>query len=114
MENEIILFVAEFTGNRPDQITRSTLLFDDLGVDGDDAVELMEEYSKRYEVKLDKFNVGEYFGPEGLPPWFIFAWAAIIVKRVAGSSAHEASGLKPLSIDMLIKAAEQKKWLNHV
>jgi len=110
MEEEIICFLSEFLNIEPDRITNSTLLFDDLGVDGDDAVGLMEEFSKRFNVDLQTFPFGEYFGGEGLPPTFLFHWLIIILKRLLGKSAHEAAGLKPLSVARLVEAAEKKQW----
>jgi hypothetical protein len=83
---------------------------DDLGVDGDDAVELMEEFSKRFDVDLETFHIGEYFGCEGLPPRFLFDWLIIIFKRLLGKSAYEAAGLKPLSVACLVQTAEKKRW----
>jgi len=110
IEEEIIMFLSEFRNIEPHRITNSTLLFDDLGIDGDDAVELMEEFSKRFNVDLQTFHIGEYFGCEGLPPTFLFNWLAIIFKRLLGKSTHEAAGLKPLSVARLVQAAEKKRW----
>ncbi len=39
-------------------------LFHDLGIDGDDAIEVINEYSKRFDVSIANFNVDEYFGAE--------------------------------------------------
>ena len=110
MEEEIIRFLSEFLNIKAHRITNSTLLFDDLGIDGDDAVDLMEEFSKRFNVDLKTFAIGEYFGGEGLPPTFLFHWLIIILKRLFGKNAHEAAGLKPLSVARLVEAAEKKRW----
>jgi acyl carrier protein len=39
-------------------------LFHDFGVDGDDAIEVINEYSKRFDVSIANFNIDEYFGAE--------------------------------------------------
>jgi acyl carrier protein len=45
-------------------------LFHDLGVDGDDAIDFLDEFSRVFNVKLSKFHYSEYFGAEGTPsPW---------------------------------------------
>lgn len=45
-------------------------LFHDLGVDGDDAVDFLNEFSGYFNVSLNKFNFNEYFGAESSPtPW---------------------------------------------
>ncbi|MBU2714257.1 DUF1493 family protein [Zooshikella harenae] len=46
------------------KLTPSTRIFHDLGVDGDDAVELLEAYSEKFQVNLDKFSINQYFGEE--------------------------------------------------
>jgi len=48
METEIIAFISEFTSVKKEKISSSTLVNIDLGVDGDDGTELLEEYAKRF------------------------------------------------------------------
>jgi acyl carrier protein len=45
-------------------ITRETLIEDDLGVTGDDAAELILEYSKKYNVDISNFIFTKYFNEE--------------------------------------------------
>jgi hypothetical protein len=35
-----------------------------MGIDGDDAVELIEEFSERFGVDMSGFVCSRYFGPE--------------------------------------------------
>jgi len=37
----------------------------DLGVDGDNGLEFMAEFSKRFGVNISYSNAAEFFGPEG-------------------------------------------------
>ena len=46
-------------------ITDETIIEDDLGVSGDDAVEFMMAYSKEFNVDLSRFMAADYFSPEG-------------------------------------------------
>lgn len=46
-------------------ITRETCLEKDLGITGDDAVELLVEYSARFNVDVSKLDLSKYFTPEG-------------------------------------------------
>ena len=45
---------------------RETNIEKDLGITGDDAMELMVAYGKRFNIDLSKFMAAEYFEPEGM------------------------------------------------
>lgn len=48
----------------------------DYGVDGDDAVELIQAYSALFDVSVDSFELDKYFGPEqAASPLRLFVWA---------------------------------------
>jgi len=68
MQNEVIAFISEFTGVDPSMITLETLVNDDLGVDGDDGVDLLLEFSTRFNVDISSIDK-LYFGPEGINPF---------------------------------------------
>ena len=60
--------VIEFASNQlcvnKSRLTDETTLFGDLGVAGDDGVELFEEFEKRFHVDLSEFDPAAHFGPE--------------------------------------------------
>jgi acyl carrier protein len=49
---EVIEFVREFSGDHKSVITEHTLLDADLGITGDDGVELLEDAEKRFGVSF--------------------------------------------------------------
>jgi acyl carrier protein len=51
-EQEVIALVAKRTG-RPESITPEKTFYQ-LGIDGDDAVELIDELCRRYQVPAEK------------------------------------------------------------
>jgi hypothetical protein len=65
--SEIIERVSEQTGVKPERLHASTRLLQDIGMDGDDAVEFFEDFGERYGVDLSPLyaNWGRHFGPEG-------------------------------------------------
>lgn len=72
-----------------------------MGVDGDDAAELLHEFSLRFGVDMSGFEFDRRFGPEaGWNP------AAAVYQFVAGNP------LEPISVERLIKAAERGFWVN--
>lgn len=62
--NQLISMIEEKVGKRK-PITRETCLEKDQGMTGDDAVEFLLDYSKRYNVDLTGLDIRKYFTPEG-------------------------------------------------
>jgi len=64
LKAEVIALVQEQTGAK--KVKLSSRLFEDIGVAGDDGVELLEEFAERFEVDVTKCSPGRYFGGEGM------------------------------------------------
>jgi acyl carrier protein len=69
MDDEILIQVTSLIekqmGKYRKPITRETCLENDLGISGDDAVELLLAYSKKFSVDISKLDIRKYFMPEG-------------------------------------------------
>jgi len=50
------------------KVQPASCLFRDLGVDGDDAYEILETYAEQLHVSMEGFNFLDYFGCEGVNP----------------------------------------------
>lgn len=109
---EIFQFVSGKTGRRPDRIGPRSRLFGDLGVDGDDARELMAAFASRFNVGLLAFEFGRHFGNEGIWPhqYPIMIWRAF--RRLRGCDPHEIAGFDPITVEDLVRAVEAGRW-NH-
>ena len=103
-EQEVIALVAKRTG-RPESSITPEKTFYQLGIDGDDAVELIAELCKRYEVPTEKINLSKYVGPEGAG---LFNHILYAVSRKGRSSEER----KELRIGDLIKTAEDRRWFD--
>lgn len=64
IKNEIICFIREEIGEFKLLITVDTLLEDDLGVTGDEAIELVSKIAKKYNIDITELDFGNYFHPE--------------------------------------------------
>lgn len=64
--NELIRFIREEVGEFKLNISRDTSIEDDLGVTGDEAIELLQKLSRKFNFDLNNFKFSEYFYPE--PP----------------------------------------------
>ncbi|MFZ6780163.1 DUF1493 family protein [Undibacterium sp. Ji83W] len=62
--DEVRRCIADFVGMPLDRVKANASLFHDLGVDGDDAHELMQEFASRFQIDLSHFVFSDYFGPE--------------------------------------------------
>jgi acyl carrier protein len=58
-------FLVKQAAVEEEEITRDAQLEDDLGVTGDDAVDLLIAYGKTFNVDVTKFMAADYFSPEG-------------------------------------------------
>ncbi len=70
--NSLVLakkIVAKYSSRKPDELSANTRLFHDLGIDGDDAEELLFEVIDEHQVNFDKFIFSDYFGGEVGAGW---------------------------------------------
>jgi acyl carrier protein len=91
----VIELVAEQTGVSPSRITATTRIGEDLGVDGDDASDLITAFATRFQVDIAAFNFSRHFGPEaGFSPFCI----------------HPSPPLEPVTVGQLAESAERGVW----
>ena len=104
IEEEVIALVAQKTGRLQSTITPEKTFYQ-LGIDGDDAVELIEELCTRYQVRAGTVDLSKYIGPEGggLLNHIIYAFSN------KGESSDEQ---KELRIRDLIKTASDRRWFD--
>jgi acyl carrier protein len=83
LEARVIELVAQMGEVTPERVTLTTRLLHDLGIDGDDAVQLFDGVHERFGTDLTHlYEVwSEHFGPEGMP---LSAGLMIIPASVAG------------------------------
>jgi len=62
-EEEVVALVARKTGISVAKITPEKTFYQ-LGIDGDDAVELIDELCERYKVPVEGVDLRRYIGPE--------------------------------------------------
>jgi len=64
---EIQDFTSKMLAIPVKKISEEASLFHDLGVDGDDAQDFLNEFSRVFGVNMSKFHYSEFFGSEGAP-----------------------------------------------
>jgi hypothetical protein len=97
--DQILEFTASERGMRRDKVKLGSRLLQDLGMDGDDAVEFFEKFGSQFRVDLTQLwkHWRSHFGPEaGWMPWaFLFARPMV-----------------PITVQDLAEAAEASRWLH--
>ncbi|UTV99825.1 DUF1493 family protein [Marinomonas rhizomae] len=99
---ELATFIEGETGCPRDKISKETLLYHDVRVDGEDAMELMGKYSDKFLVDMSGFNFDLYFNGEGLDSLSIFG----SIFGVGGNNHR----VDEITVDMLMQAAINRKW----
>jgi hypothetical protein len=95
LANEVTQFVADARGMSPNRILPTSRLLEDLGLDGDDALELMLDFFARFHVSKGGFVFNQYFGPEAGWSPLAFLWRKPVI---------------PITIQDLIDSATAKAW----
>ena len=70
-DEAVIDFVCERRLVPREQVSADTSLSWDLGLDGDEAIEFLEEYSERFSVDVSQFEFSKHFGGEGCNPFLV-------------------------------------------
>jgi hypothetical protein len=109
LEEQVMDFIATETLFPRDKLRSDLTLFRDLGLDGDDASDLIEAFGKRFGVDLGAFEFSKHFGPElpAFPPLFL---VQIFRMRVLGHDVHQIAHVEPITLGNLVEAARLKKW----
>lgn len=63
-KEEVIEFISKSLSIPVRSIRDNSSVNSDLRVDGDDAVEFIESFAKRFDVDISKFKFEQYFGAE--------------------------------------------------
>ncbi|AHG39179.1 hypothetical protein N018_02510 [Pseudomonas syringae CC1557] len=87
----------EFSANAFEDLSLATDINRDLGIEGDDANELMPEFFERFSVNIENYDPYRYFVPEG---YDLFSFRR----------GKERQGKIPIKLGMLYWAAKTKTW----
>jgi hypothetical protein len=95
---QVVEFTAQHRGGIRKKIVPTARLAQDLGIDGDDAVEFFKHFGERFGVDLKGLweDWDQYFVPEGGPGVAFFL--TCISLMVVGQGLHKLLGLLPFWI----------------
>ena len=88
LDEQVIALVAKELGVPVSNLTASSRLLEDLGMDGDDAVEFFRAFEERFSPGLEPLyhHWAKHFGPEGWG-WsdYRLNWAVLVALGVLGA-----------------------------
>ena len=103
-------FVAKRARASEKKINPDTRL-EDLGIGGDDGVELLEAFCEACEIQnMNEIDPNEYFAPEGCSYFgiFVFFYDLVFDRE---KLREETNGYIPITLRDLVKSAEAKRWI---
>jgi hypothetical protein len=103
VEERIINLIVEVTGIQRKRVQLSSRLVDDIGIDGDDAIDFFERFGQKLHVDLDVLyeHWDNHFCPEGFGGVSIGYLVVIGASVVVGGLVHEAVSRIPVWLPMI-------------
>jgi hypothetical protein len=101
LTQQILEMVARRSGVQVGSICLETRLLHDLGIDGDDAEEFIDEFARVYGVDMAGFKFLDHFGPE---LWWRF------VPTFFGRRPKDYALKRPIAVEDLVRSVERRFW----
>lgn len=100
LEIRLTAWIAGFLRAHLKDVSLSSKINFDLGVDGTDGADLIQAFGEEFTVDVSNFPRSKYFGPEaGLNPLWLFCAAINLIRK------KHPSGLEPLHVQDLFEMA---------
>lgn len=105
LDNEVVELIAAESGTRKDKVALSSTLLGDLGIDGDDAWELLESLNERFGVDFSEIEFKRHFRNEPC-----FKGLFYLFRKLKYRDEHLAAKKEPITVAQIMNACEKKAW----
>jgi acyl carrier protein len=105
LEREIIQLVCKQTGLSMSRVGLESRLFHDLGVDGADGWEIIEEAANKYNIDISEVKMENYFGPEAA------ATPLTLIRWLTSPAFRRGDKFTPIHVRDLVACVRAGKWL---
>jgi acyl carrier protein len=102
----VIQFVSKYWSVSANNLSKDTRLEDDLGITGDDAVELFDKFSKEFHIDISDLDLRKYFESEGV--------GLINFSRIFGKQIKVKRSLHEITISDLVNTLKIGKWIDPI
>ncbi len=115
---EILQFVYQQRGKYRKEPTKTTRLLEDLGIDGDDAVDFFDAFQEAFKVDLSTLDLSKYFNSEGsevplLTPLFRFVVHLLLGKFIGiPEGPFDKTTLVSITLGDLEQTVILGKWVD--
>jgi len=97
----ILQFLFRKRGAYKIEFSRETELLSDLGIDGDDAVEFLEDFSKEFSVDVSHLEFDKYFNQESLD-------SVNLISSIFSKKKRKM--FLPITLGMLEECSKKGQW----
>ncbi len=111
IDDRVIDFVANYVGIDANEVNKGTTVNDELGVDGDDGMDMLESFSKEFDVDISSVK-DIYFGPEGLNLSVVF-YPILRFMGILMLVDTKQKHIRPLTVSTMIESAKNKVWIDN-
>jgi len=109
MNDEVIALLSNESGIALNKISEHFTLLGDLNIDGDDAWNLFEECSVRFNLDLTDFHFDTYFRSEPC-----FKGVIYLYRKIKYRDEHIAANKTPITVKQLITACNNGKLDSYI
>ncbi len=109
LKNEVIDLISTESGHPKSEISDSSTLLGDLGIDGDDAWEVFEKCNEKFGLDLTNFEFRRYFRNEPCYKGIIY-----LFRKLKFKDEHIAAKKQPITVAELIWACKSRVWQQNV
>lgn len=102
---EVFELIATESGTRKERVSLASTLLGDLGIDGDDAWEVLEGLHRKFGVDFSEFEFQRHFRNEPC-----FKGISYLYRKLKYQDEHLAAGKEPVTVGQLVNACEKKVW----
>lgn len=97
------IFISQYLKMPEDTLSENTRLFHDLWIEGDEAVDLLNSFSRAFQVDMSAFIFKKYFNVEkGFRRIFFIFYFLFFKDKLLNT---------PLTLGDLARAAKEKRWI---
>lgn len=107
INKNLLDLISQLSGLPPGGIRPESRILHDLGISGDDAVELLTAFAREFNVNLSEFPFDQYF-PDEASFSFRSLWTWLL--KLAGRRVSEMDAWRPITVADLERAAELGRW----
>ena len=114
--SRLVAFISEQYWTPRRGFHPSTRITDDIGIDGDDGIELIQAIANEFDVDFTAFDPSSYFLPEGfnVVGCLFFPFRRFLSDKAIQFLELQEPDLRPLTLQALADCIDAGKWIDQI